>query len=71
MSDGDWDAEDYDAPVVPTASKSLYADEDAEDDVKVCVHEAKGHQGRLQHALTKRSHFMTSVIPCYDYSLCS
>jgi len=38
MSDGDWDADEYDAPstVAPTVHKSLYADEDAEDDVKVC-----------------------------------
>lgn len=36
MSDGDWDADEYDAPTVaPTVQKSLYADEDAEDDVKV------------------------------------
>jgi hypothetical protein len=39
MSDGDWDADEYDAPstVAPTVQKSLYADEDAEEDVKVSL----------------------------------
>lgn len=36
MSDGDWDADEYDAPsTVAPVQKSLYADEDADEDVKV------------------------------------
>ena len=36
MSDEDWDADEYDAPsTVAPVHKSLYADEDADEEVKV------------------------------------